>query len=82
MTPVLTDLFLPLRERLTGSLVTSPDGYWDVARAAWVLNVDQRPSAVVHAESPADVVAPVDVPREHGVRVTAQRTGRDTAPVL
>jgi hypothetical protein len=76
------DRSLPLHERLAGSPVTSRDGYWDVARAAWVRHVDRRPSAVVHAESPADVVAPVDVPREHGVRVTAQRTGRDTAPVL
>ena len=81
MTTVLTDLFLPLRERLTGSLVTSTDGYWDVARAAWVLNVDQRPSAVVHAETAEDVAATVDFAREHGLRVAAQGTGHNAAPL-
>ena len=81
MTTVLTDLFLPLREQLTGSLVTSSDGYWDVARAAWVLNVDQRPSAVVHAETVADVVAAVDFAREHGLRIAAQGTGHNAAPL-
>ena len=81
MTTVLTDLFLPLRERLTGSLVTSSDGYWDVARAAWVLNVEQRPSAVVHAESAADVAAAVDFAREHGLRVAPQGTGHNAAPL-
>jgi hypothetical protein len=81
MTVLDTDLFLPLRERLTGSLVTGTDGYWDVARAAWVLNVDQRPSAVVHPHDAADVAATVDFARAHGLRVTAQGTGHNAAPL-
>jgi FAD/FMN-containing dehydrogenase len=80
MTTVLTDLFLPLRERLTGSLVTSTDGYWDVARAAWVLSVDQRPSAVVHAESAADVAATIGFAREHGLRVAPRAPGTTPLP--
>jgi FAD/FMN-containing dehydrogenase len=68
MTGVLSDLFLPLRERLTGSLVTSTGGYWDVARAAWV-TADERPSAVVRAATGADVAAVVEFARAHGLRV-------------
>jgi FAD/FMN-containing dehydrogenase len=72
MTGVLSDLFLPLRERLTGSLVTSAGGgYWDVSRAAWV-TADERPSAVVHAACDADVAAVVEFAHAHGLRVVAR----------
>ena len=81
MTMLDTDLFLPLRRRLAGSLVTGTDGYWDVARAAWVLNADQRPSAVVHPQDAADVAATVDFARAHGLRVAAQGTGHNAAPL-
>lgn len=81
MTVVGVDLFTSLRSRLTGQVVTRHDGWWDVSRAAWNLAVDQRPSAVVHAESAADVVATVAFAREHGLRVAPQGTGHSAAPL-
>jgi hypothetical protein len=78
---ITTDPFTSLRARLTGQLVTCAGGYWDIARAAGVANVDQRPSAVVQAESAADVAATVTFAREHGLRVAPQGTGHNAAPL-
>ena len=64
-----------LRDLLDGELVVPGDPEWDDARSAWNLAADQRPVAVVHAESAADVVAVVDHARENGLRVTTQGTG-------
>jgi FAD/FMN-containing dehydrogenase len=64
-----------LRDRLDGELVLPGDPGWDDARRAWNLAADQRPVAVVHAGSAADVVAVVDHARENGLRVTTQGTG-------
>jgi hypothetical protein len=54
-------------------------GAFEDARRAWNLSVDQRPSAVVAAESPADVLAAVSLARERGLRVAAQGTGHGAA---
>jgi hypothetical protein len=81
MTVLDNDLFPTLRTRLTGQLVVRTDGWWDVSRAAWNLAVDQRPSAVVHAETAADVAATVDFAREHGLRVAPQGTGHNAGPL-
>ncbi len=48
---------------------------WDDARSAWNLAVDQRPDAIVLAESAADVVGAVDYARESGLQVAVQGTG-------
>ena len=52
---------------------------WDEARSAWNLAVDQRPAAVVLAESAPDVVAAVTFAREHGLRIAPQGTGHGAA---
>lgn len=62
-------------------LILPTDPGYDEARAAWNLSVDQRPAAVVRAETADDVVAAVRHAREHGLRVTAQGTGHG-APSL
>ena len=49
-----------LRRRVAGVLHTSEDPSWDQARAAWVLNVDQRPLAVLEVRDAADVQAAAD----------------------
>ena len=79
--PVDADVFGPLRARLTGALVVRTDGWWDTARAAWNLAVDQQPSAVVDAHDASDVVATVDFARQHGLRVAPQGTGHNAAPL-
>jgi hypothetical protein len=64
-----------LRDLLDGEVVTPGDPDWDAARGAWNLAADQRPAAVVFAESAADVVAVVDFARENSLHVTTQGTG-------
>ena len=54
---------------------------WDDARRAWQLNVDQRPAAVVYPESAKDVVSAVRSARGSGLRVAAQGTGHNAAPL-
>lgn len=70
LTP-LDDLYA----RLDGELVRPGDESWDEARTAWNLAVDQRPAAVVLAESAADVAETVRAARAAGLRVAPQGTG-------
>ena len=69
----------PLRENLDGDAIGPDDPSWDEARSAWNLAVDQRPAAVVLAESALDVVAAVTFAREHGLRIAPQGTGHGAA---
>jgi FAD/FMN-containing dehydrogenase len=66
---------------LDGRLVLPDDPDWDTARQAWHLAVDQRPVAVVIAESVRDVQAVITTARRLGARVTAQSTGHNAAPL-
>jgi FAD/FMN-containing dehydrogenase len=70
-----------LRGRVSGQVSMPGDPDWDEARQAWNLAVDQRPAAVVLAESAADVVAVVEFAREHGLRIAPQGTGHFAAAV-
>jgi FAD/FMN-containing dehydrogenase len=70
-----------LRSRIAGDVVVPGDPSWDAARAAWNLAVDQRPAAVVLPESADDVVAAVVAARDGGLRVAAQGTGHNAAPL-
>jgi FAD/FMN-containing dehydrogenase len=64
-----------LRARLDGDVSVPGDPDWDEARLAWNLAADQRPAAVVQAESAADVLAVVEFARANGVRIAPQGTG-------
>jgi hypothetical protein len=76
----LTSAVSQLETRL-GDRVASPgDAGWDQARQAWNLAVDQHPAVVVRPESADDVVAVLDIAREHGLRVAPQGTGHSAAP--
>ena len=65
----------PLRANVAGSVSVPGDADWDQARLAWNLAVDQRPAAVVQAETADDVVAAVAFARDNGLQVAAQGTG-------
>ena len=73
--------FRALRARVAGSVTTPSDTDWDEARQAWNLSVDQRPVAVVHAESPSDVLGVVSFARAHGYQVAPQGTGHAASPM-
>ncbi|HEU4943604.1 MAG TPA: FAD-binding oxidoreductase [Solirubrobacterales bacterium] len=64
---------------IDGRVATPSDPDWDEARVAWNLVADQRPEAVVFAESAADVVATVRFAAEHDLRVAGQGTGHGAA---
>jgi FAD/FMN-containing dehydrogenase len=54
---------------------------WDDARRAWNLAVDQHPAAVALPSSARDVAEVVGFARERGLRVAAQGTGHNAAPL-
>jgi FAD binding domain/Berberine and berberine like len=54
---------------------------WDEVRRAWNLAVDQRPAAIVVADSARTVVEGVGYARENGLRVAVQGTGHGAAPM-
>jgi FAD binding domain len=67
---------------LTGRIVVLPEHpNWDQARLAWNLAVDQQPAAVVFPESAEDVMAAVELAKAFGLRVSAQGTGHNAAPL-
>ena len=63
------------------SILMPGDPGWDDARQAWSLAVDQHPAAVARPGSAADVADVVRFAREHGLRVAAQGTGHNAAPL-
>jgi FAD/FMN-containing dehydrogenase len=66
---------------LTGRVVLPEHPNWDEARLGWNLAVDQRPAAVVFPESAEDVIAAVELARAFELRVAAQGTGHNAAPL-
>jgi hypothetical protein len=66
---------------LNGRVVLPDHENWNEARLAWNLAVDQQPSAVVFPESAEDVIAAVELARLFELRVTAQGTGHNAAPL-
>jgi hypothetical protein len=54
---------------------------WDEARRAWNLAVDQHPAAVARTASAQDVADVIRFAREYGLRVAAQGTGHNAAPL-
>jgi FAD/FMN-containing dehydrogenase len=63
------------------AILTPGDPGWDDARRAWNLAVDQHPAAVALPASAHEVAEAVRFAREHGLRVAAQGTGHNAAPL-
>lgn len=64
-----------LRLRASGDLFTPEHPDWDRVRAPWVLNVDQRPLAVLAVADADDVVAAVQWAGAEGVQLCVQPSG-------
>jgi len=62
-------------------IVRPGDDRYDEARAAWNLAADLNPAAVAYPATAADIASIVTYAREHGLRVTAQATGHNAAPL-
>ena len=72
---------LKLPGTLAEKLVLPGEPRWDETRQAWNLAVDQRPSAVALPESVEDVMAVVELASRERLRVAAQCTGHNAAPL-
>lgn len=70
-----TDVFAGLVEALPGQVTLPTDPSYDADRIGFAAAVDQRPSAVVHAQDAQDVVTVVRFAIEHGMTVSAQPIG-------
>ena len=70
-----------LQPTIAGDVFVPGDDGYDNARRGFFLNVDQRPSVVVLAESSADVVRAVQFARSHGMRIAPQSTGHGAPPL-
>ena len=71
-----------LRRRVAGTLHTPADDTYAMASTPWVVNVPQRPLAVLEVRDADDVIAAVRWAGEHDVTVTAQPTGHSPSDVL
>ena len=71
-----------LREALPGRVVGPDDPVWELARRGWVLNVDQRPAAVVTTDTADEVATAVRTATAHGYPVTAQPVGHGATEAL
>jgi FAD/FMN-containing dehydrogenase len=70
-----------LRAAIAGDLFVPGDHGYDQARRAWNLATDQRPAAVVFAESATDVARAVRFARAQGMRIAPQGTGHGSEPL-
>jgi hypothetical protein len=66
---------------MTPLIVMPGDPGWDDARQAWNLAVDQHPAAVARPRSAEDVADVIRFARQYGLRVAAQGTGHNAAPL-
>jgi hypothetical protein len=71
-----------LKTLLPGQVVGPDDEAWEAARLGWVVNVDQRPAAVVTVREVEDVVAAVTCAARHGLTVSVQPVGHGATEAL
>jgi hypothetical protein len=64
---------------IAGRVATASDSDWDQVRLAWNLVADQRPEAVVFAESADDVAKAVGFAAANDLKVAGQGTGHGAA---
>ena len=77
-----TDRFATLAASVTGRLTTSADADYEQARMPWVVNVDQRPAAVLEVAHVADVVEAVRWGAANDVPVAVQPGGHSPRTTL
>jgi hypothetical protein len=70
-----------LQSRITGDVFLPGDPGYDQSRRAWNLAADQRPAAVVVAQSVDDVIQTVRFARSQAVRIAPQGTGHGAMPL-
>jgi FAD/FMN-containing dehydrogenase len=69
----------PLRERLSGRVITPRDAEYQAMRVVVSGNVDCHPAAIARVAGPADVATAIGLAREHGVELAVRSGGHDSA---
>ena len=64
-----------LREQVAGAVHTPDSPSWDQVRTPWLVNVDQRPLAILEAANEDDVATAISWARAHQISVAAQGSG-------
>jgi FAD/FMN-containing dehydrogenase len=70
-----------LRDLCGGAVHLPGDAGYDLARTAWVLQVEQHPAAVTYPASPDEVAEVLQAAAAAGLRVAPQGTGHGAAPL-
>lgn len=78
----VSEALAELAAMLPGEVLTPADPGWDQARTAWILSVDQQPTAIVTVADEEDVVAVVRWAGQHGLAVSAQSVGHGATAAL
>ena len=73
--PSTSGVVQPLREQVRGRVIAAGDEGYDEARMVHNGMFDRRPLAVLRAEQVGDVVAAVNVAREHGLDLSVRGGG-------
>jgi FAD/FMN-containing dehydrogenase len=68
-----------LTEKLRGRLVQPSDTDYDDARAVWNGMIDKRPALIVSCAGVADVIAAVNLAKEHDLKVAVRGGGHNAA---
>jgi len=68
-----------LRQALNGPVLDAGDADYDVTRRVWNGQIDRRPSAIVRANSIADVMQTVRFCRENGIKASVRGGGHSAA---
>jgi hypothetical protein len=77
----VTEAAAELQRRLPALVHVPGDPFYDTLRAAWSAAVDQRPAAVAEPADADGVAAVVAAAAELGLRIAAQSTGHNPAPI-
>jgi FAD/FMN-containing dehydrogenase len=77
--PTTADSVQPLREALSGPVLTPSDPGYDDARRIHNGLIDKRPAAIARCLHTADVVAAVDFGRQEGLEISVRGGGHNVA---
>lgn len=79
-TPTVDDTTLQqLRDSMRGPVLAPGDDGYDAARTVWNARLASRPAAVAQCTGPADVMAVVDVARDHDLPLSVKGGGHSYA---
>jgi len=77
--PLTSEALQALREQVRGRVISAADADYDDARRVHNGVFDRRPAAILKAEQVADVIAAVNLAREHGLDLSV-RCGGHSGP--